>query len=232
MSRRATTARGTSRRRTRRGQQAETVAATAAPTPTPRRVEGLQLYDAAGQRKYVTAEEREGFLAVAERAPRRVRTLCLTLAYSGCRLSEAIALTADRVDLEAAILIFETLKKRREGVFRAVPVPGHVLGTIDMVHGVRELQRKRGRGRDVRLWPVSRTTAWRRVAEVLDEAGIEGPQSSPKGLRHGFGVQAVSSGVPLNLVQRWLGHAQLSTTAIYADAVGAEERGLMARMWG
>jgi integrase len=229
MSRLATTARGTSRRRTRRGQQAETVAATAAPKP--RRVEGLQLYDVAGHRKYVTAEERAAFLAVAERSPRQVRTLCLTLAYSGCRLSEALALTADRVDLEAAILIFETLKKRREGVFRAVPVPGPVLGTLDMVHGVRELQRKRGRGRDVRLWPVSRTTAWRRVAEVLDAAGIAGPQSSPKGLRHGFGVQAVSSGVPLNLVQRWLGHAQLSTTAIYADAVGTEELGFMQKMW-
>ncbi|MDT8873452.1 hypothetical protein RAA17_25850 [Komagataeibacter rhaeticus] len=31
--------------------------------------------------------------------------------------------------------------------------------------------------------------------------------------------------MPLNMVQKWLGHAQLSTTAIYADAVGAEELG-------
>jgi integrase len=34
-----------------------------------------------------------------------------------------------------------------------------------------------------------------------------------------------------NLVQRWLGHAQLATTAIYADAVGEEERGIAARLW-
>jgi integrase len=229
MSRRATTERGAPRRRARRGQGAGTSAATAAPKP--RRVEGLQLYDATGARKYVTAEERRLFLEAAERAPRQVRTLCLTLAFSGCRLSEALALSADRVGLEAGLLVFESLKKPREGVFRAVPVPASVLEALDLVHGVRELQRKRSRGRDVRLWPVSRTTAWRRVAEVLDAAGIEGPQSSPKGLRHGFGVQAVSSGVPLNLVQRWLGHAQLSTTAIYADAVGAEEQGLMQRMW-
>ena len=38
-------------------------------------------------------------------------------------------------------------------------------------------------------------------------------------------------GIPLNLVQRWLGHAQLSTTAIYADAVGEEERHIAARLW-
>ena len=62
-------------------------------------------------------------------------------------------------------------------------------------------------------------------------AGISGPQASPKGLRHGFGVAAVQAGIPLNMVQKWLGHAQLSTTAIYADAVGAEEQVIVERMW-
>ena len=40
-----------------------------------------------------------------------MRTLCITLAYAGCRLSEALALTADRVDLAAGVLVFATLKK-------------------------------------------------------------------------------------------------------------------------
>jgi site-specific recombinase XerD len=62
-------------------------------------------------------------------------------------------------------------------------------------------------------------------------AGITGPQASPKGLRHGFGVQAVGKGIPLNMVQKWLGHAQLSMTAIYADAVGAEEHRIATKMW-
>lgn len=214
----------------RRGAAAETGTATAAPAARP--PDGLRLYDAKGARKYVTAAERRRFLEAAEQAPRQVRTLGLTLAYSGCRLSEALALTADRVDLAGGMIVVETLKTRRRGVYRGVPLPAHVLEALDLVHGVRELQRERRRGRDVRLWPVSRTTAWRRITELLDEAGVAGPQSSPKGLRHGFGVQAVSAGVPLNLVQRWLGHAQLSTTAIYADAVGAEEQELMQRMWG
>ena len=63
-------------------------------------------------------------------------------------------------------------------------------------------------------------------------AGLAGPQASPKGLRDGFGVAAVSAGIPLNLVQKWLGHAQLTTTAIYADAVGTEEKDIARRMWG
>jgi hypothetical protein len=62
-------------------------------------------------------------------------------------------------------------------------------------------------------------------------AGIRGAQASPKGLRHGFGVATVQARIPLNLVQRWLGHAQLSTTAIYAEAIGPEEQEIAARMW-
>ena len=46
-----------------------------------------------------------------------------------------------------------------------------------------------------------------------------------------LGVAAVSAGIPLNLVQKWLGHAQLTTTAIYANAVGAEEKTIAQRMW-
>jgi len=51
-------------------------------------------------------------------------------------------------------------------------------------------------------------------------------------LRHGFGVAAVTAGIPLNLVQKWLGHAHLSTTAVYANAVGAEEKDIARLMWG
>jgi integrase/recombinase XerD len=46
------------------------------------------------------------------------------------------------------------------------------------------------------------------VKEVLDATGIAGLHASPKGLRHGLGVNAVGQGVPLNLVQRWFGHGR------------------------
>ena len=191
----------------------------------------MQLHTADGARKYLTAGERGGFLQEAERADRQVRTLCMTLTYAGCRLSEALALTADRVDLAAGVLVLESLKKRRTGIYRVVPVPPALLETLNMVHGIRELQSQRGKGRGVRLWPWSRMTGWRAVHAVMEAAELDGPHASPKGLRHGFGVAAVSAGIPLNLVQRWLGHAQLSTTAIYAEAVGAEEKDIASRMW-
>jgi len=92
---------------------------------------------------------------------------------------------------------------------------------------------KRGRGHaEQPLWPCSRMTAWRQVTAVMQAADIPaGPHRSPKGLRHGFGVHAISSGVPLNMLSKWMGHATLEVTAIYANALGAEEQGIAARMW-
>lgn len=193
---------------------------------------GMGLTTTEGARKYLTADERERFLRAAERAPREVRTLCMTLAYSGCRISEALALTLDRVELSERVLRFETLKKRKRGVYRDVPVPPALLDALDLVHGVREAQGRPDRGRGRLLWPMARMTAWRKVVGVMKEAGITGAHASPKGLRHGFGVAAVGAAIPLNLVQKWMGHAQLTTTAIYANAVGAEEQAIAARMWG
>ena len=191
----------------------------------------MSLHTKDGARKYLTAGERDAFLRAAEQDDRQVRTLCMTLAYAGCRLSEALALTVDRVDLAAGVLVFESLKKRRTGIYRAVPVPPALLDALDMVHGIRELQARRDKGRSVRLWPWSRMTGWRAIHAVMAEAGLSGPHASPKGLRHGFGVRAVSEGIPLNLVQKWLGHALITTTAIYTDAVGEEEQSIAARMW-
>ena len=57
------------------------------------------------------------------------------MAHSGCRLSEALALTVDRVDLGAIVL--ESLKERHSGLYRAVPPPPALLRALVMVHGVR-----------------------------------------------------------------------------------------------
>ena len=68
-------------------------------------------------------------------------------------------------------------------------------------------------------------------APSCDTAGIEGPQACPRGLRHSYGVAAVTAGVPLPTIAAVLGHASLTTTAIYTTAIGAEARELVSRVW-
>jgi integrase/recombinase XerD len=95
------------------------------------------LHDRKGHRLYLTAEERVAFLAAAQHFPREVRTWCVLLHDTGCRISEALALTADRGDFSGKAVVSETLKKCKRGVFHTVPVPDTTLNLLAMVHGLR-----------------------------------------------------------------------------------------------
>ncbi|ETX11199.1 integrase [Roseivivax halodurans JCM 10272] len=198
----------------------------------------MRLYDPAGNRLYLNAEERATFLAGARRQPARDRTLCETLHFTGCRPSELLEITPARVDLSGGAIAIRSLKKRKDAsgaariVFRTLPVPPDYLDTLNTAHGIREAQKSRKKAAQS-IWGISRVWAWKIVKRIMIEAGIpDGPQCSPKVLRHGFGINAAVNGVPLNMLQKWMGHAQLSTTAIYADATGKEEQNIAARMWG
>jgi len=182
------------------------------------------LYARDGRRKYLNSDEKRAFLAAAEREDHAIRTFCLVLAYTGCRISEALSLTVSSVQQGANLIAVRTLKQRSRVMVREIPVPEHV---------VRLLLAGREEGRpDAPLWTFGRTLAWREVKAVMTNAGVKGLQASPRGLRHGFAVSAVLSGVPLTLIQKWLGHASITTTAIYANVVGPEEREMASRMWG
>jgi integrase len=164
--------------------------------------------DKDGKRLYLTAAERQSFLHAAARMPGEVRSFCETLHYTGCRISEALNLTVDRIDLDNEVVVFETLKKRRTGVYRSVPVPAELLNTLELVHQIR----RPGKANRL-LWSWSRVTAWRHVKAVMAEARIQkGPQTSPKGLRHGYGVNAISAGVPHHIPPKWMGHSAIKTT--------------------
>ena len=173
-----------------------------------------ELFNTAGKRLYLTDSERKKFLAAADEDERQVRTLCYVLAHTGCRISEALQLTGERVDFDAGAIVFESLKKRKRGVYRAVPIPPALLEMLAMVHGLKDHKRAARAKAPALLWGFGRTTAWKKVLAVMKAAGVKGPQATPKGLRHGFGVAAIQAGIPLNLLQRWLGHAQLTTTAL------------------
>lgn len=178
----------------------------------------------------VTEAERERFIEAARSRPGPERTFLLLLTFAGCRISEALQLTVGRVELDEQLVTFASLKKKRRGVYRRFPLPPHILDALDMVHGLRQRQRSSKESRQL-LWSFSRSTAWRLVKACMHDAEVFGPQATPKGLRHGFGVRAATSGVPLSSLQVWLGHAHLSTTAIYEQAVGDEERKLAEKMW-
>jgi integrase len=188
------------------------------------------LFNNLGHRKYLNAAERQRFIRAALHVSIAIRLFCLTLFWSGARISEVLALTPAAIDIESGVINITTLKRRRRGLVRQVPLPRSLLTALNRVFRLRHRLREPKRATE-RLWKWSRTTAWRYVKAVMIAAGIIGAPATPKGLRHAFGVHAVRSGVPLHLVQKWLGHASIRTTAIYLDVIGPEERGIATRMW-
>lgn len=161
------------------------------------------------------------FVYAASKEGDAVSTFCLTLAFTGARISEVLALTPSRIDAADEAIIFETLKQRKKQIYRAVPVPRTLISLLTTYN-----VRKEGR-----LWSWGRTNAWKVVKAVMRKAGIVENLCKPKALRHAFAVEAGQKGIPLNIVQRWLGHARIETTAIYASAIGDEERNLARRAW-
>lgn len=192
---------------------------------------GMRLYDRRNQRLYINATERMRFLAASNDVDPMIRSFCMTLAFTGCRLSEAIELTPASIQVSHRLITFRTLKKRRAHVMREVPIPQCLADELEAAHAISAQASS-----SVPLWAprgrrLYRSQAYRWVKNVMAQAGIEGVQATPKGLRHGFGVHAIRRGVQLNMLSKWMGHASLETTAIYATALGAEELEISDRMW-
>lgn len=183
----------------------------------------IDVFSINGTRKYVNSRETDLIIERLRHESPQLRLFCHVLIYTGCRISEALSITMRSIDFNERQLVIECMKKRRKGVYRCVPIPD------DFVRELRAWGKERGFGE--RLWSWSRMTAYRHLIAVMHAAGVVGDHATPKGLRHGFAVRAIQNGAPLDLVQRWLGHADIRTTAIYSYVLGPEERRIAARMW-
>jgi site-specific recombinase XerD len=101
---------------------------------------------------------------------------------------------------------------------------------LDSCFDLRQRQRDPAMAAE-RLWKFHRVTGWRLIKSLMQPAGIQGVRATPRGLRHSFGVGTLAAGVPLNIVQRLLGHSSIETTTIYTQACGPDEQALVARFW-
>jgi integrase/recombinase XerD len=171
----------------------------------------------------------------AVRIALRDRALLELLYAAGLRVSEALNLDRDDLDLdEASVRVMG--KGDRE---RIVPV-----GDIALAWLRRYLEEARpallapaGRGTGRRGGPVfltprgrrlGRSQAWSAVKRAAAAAGL-GDRVSPHTLRHSFATHLLEGGADLRVVQELLGHASISTTQIYTHLTGERIREVYAR---
>ncbi len=191
--------------------------------------QAASLYAKSGYRKYLNAAERQRALAAMRELPAEKALFAFTLAWTGARVSEVLALLPASFQVELGVVAIVTLKRR--GFFvREIPIPPELMASLDRQFELRAAQRDPDSAYQ-RLWRWSRVTAWRIIKDVMLHAEIFGPRATPRGLRHAFGVGTLQAKVPINLTKTWLGHASLRTTEIYTAACGPEELAFAERFW-
>ena len=158
-----------------------------------------------------------------DRHGRRLRAMIVVLWRAGLRIQEAIALAEHDLDQRRGALLVRNGKggRRREvgmdewgweqlrswlNARAELPV-GALFCIIDGPT----------RGRP---WSAAAVrTEFRRLAA---RAGVR-RRFAPHQLRHAHALELAREGVPLNIIQRQLGHANLGTTSIYLQGIDPEE---------
>jgi integrase len=168
------------------------------------------------------------------------RAFYVTAVMAGLRHGELIALrwrdvdwVAGRVRVRQNHVLgeFDTPKSRRGS--RSIPMADRLAGELDRLHKALG-----GPDDDALVFPdpisggpLDKAANLRRYRKVLRAAALDETHNL-HGLRHTFGTRMAAAGVPMRVLQEWMGHRDISTTQRYADyAPSQHESDLMERAW-
>ena len=153
---------------------------------------------------------------------RRARhwTVFLTARYTGARIGEILAIDDEAdIDWRRAEFKIRTLKRRTDAR-RVVPVPERLVAEIGRI--LAEFPDLRGN-----LFRVGDRMFRYVFRDRCREAGIPDDLAHPHVLRHTRALELLRAGIPVSAVQEILGHAYLTTTAVYLRFSAVEVRRMM-----
>ena len=169
--------------------------------------------------KALTIDEVEAILTstggvAAEPLGLRDRALLEFLYGTGARISEAIGLDTDDLDVEDAV----ALLRGKGGKQRLVPI-GSKAGEALSAYMVRARPALLAGAQpavflNARGGRLSRQSAWTILRVAADRAGVRA-DVSPHTLRHSFATHLLDGGADVRVVQELLGHASVTTTQVY-----------------
>jgi integrase/recombinase XerD len=151
----------------------------------------------------------------------RDRALLEFLYSTGARISEAVGIAIDDLDLDGDPAV---VLHGKGGRTRIVPVGGYARAALQAyLVRARPALVAGGRGTPVvflnaRGGPLSRQSAWAILRRAAEQAGlpVDGPRAvSPHTLRHSYATHLLDGGADVRVVQELLGHASVTTTQVY-----------------
>ena len=148
----------------------------------------------------------------------RDRALLEVLYGTGARISEAVGLDVDDIDLVDGTVLL----RGKGGKERLVPVGSYALEAVDayLTRSRPELATAGSSERagalflNARGGRLSRQSAWTVLVRAADRAGVT-RDVSPHTLRHSFATHLLDGGADVRVVQELLGHASVTTTQVY-----------------
>ena len=155
----------------------------------------------------------------------RDRALLELLYGTGARISEAVGLDIDDLDLgtsddRADDTGASVLLRGKGGRQRMVPVGSYAAAALE-AYLVRARPRLVAAGTggpavflNARGGRLSRQSAWTVLVKATERAGISA-DVSPHTLRHSFATHLLDGGADVRVVQELLGHASVTTTQVY-----------------
>jgi len=148
--------------------------------------------------------------------PLRDRALLELLYSTGARISEAVGIDLDDLDVANRVVLL----RGKGGRQRIVPVGRPALAAVDAYRvRARPPLATRGRGTPALLLNtrgarLSRQSAWTVLVKAAERAGVTA-SVSPHTLRHSFATHLLEGGADVRVVQELLGHASVTTTQVY-----------------
>ena len=173
----------------------------------------------------LTDDEVRGLIhACSNRAPTGVRNrgLIVVIYRGGLRIAEALALRPKDVNPDAG-----TVRILR-GKGRKARTIGLDAGALAVVQRWIDVRSKRGiKGRSplfctLQGKPVKSAYIRALLPRIARKAGVE-KRVHAHGLRHTHAAQLASEGVPVNVIQRQLGHSNAATTSRYLDHIAPKQ---------
>jgi integrase/recombinase XerD len=170
--------------------------------------------------KALTQDEVKAVFAVADRWPIRDRVLIRLIYRFAMRVSEALALTPEDIDLKRGEIRITALKRRSNPLTRTFAIPKDLQVLLRKYRpsgAFLFVSRERKR--------LSRTQAWRTIKDILIEAGIDRQGVGPHSLRHSLAVHMLDSGLQLEHVKDALRHSSIRSSEVYGNISAATRIG-------
>ena len=169
----------------------------------------------------LTSREVELFLAQPECTDAkgyRDRAMLELLYATGIRVSELINLDVENVNLSAGFLRCES-----KGKERIIPLYSVAVRAVsDYMERVRlqivEDPEEKALFVNMTGERMSRQGFWKIIKYYQEKAGIK-KEITPHTLRHSFAAHLLENGADLRSIQEMLGHADISSTQVYAQLV-------------